>query len=746
MTRLSLRLRPVAAALAFALSAAPAPAAPPDSIILGATYNIFHDEYATDEEFFRQVDRDVAAMVAANLDHVMIFPMSEWDPETRELRWVRTDHLVRRIEEAGLKFVPLLFKQEQCSHWFPIWKYRELPGLWERHNLRNGYPNNRENVDFADPRIFPLVEEYFRAVVARYGRSPALDFYNVWNEPHYAGDADHVVERFRAWLARKYGSLAALRRAWGEDYTGWQEVSPFLNDDWNSSLPGIDWTLFQLELNGTLAGELAAVLRRHDTTHAVTVNPVNTPFAGFERPGGYSQDNWQFGAHEDFESVSYYPDGWDREHSPERQPLWRHNLSFNIFRSAARERRYILTEIYTNAKNGLTLGGYLDYATARQIAWAALANDCKGMIYWKWEPFRRGRQSLGRGLTRLDGTLAPRGEAVRDLGAVLKTHGPLLREARLAPPEVGVLIDMVGLLEVLDHSMDARTRTFMYESHAGLFKALDEANLGADVLRTDLGVTAEQLRRYKILFLPFQVVMRREVAALLADYVRQGGWLVADARTATLDELDLAFRVSPGAGLDELFGADRADWTGQRADFAVRLDPALPGAPAEFSGRFFREQLRVHAGAQVIGAFADDGEPAVVLNRVGAGATVLAAVPLGASYHANAENPVNRFILACCAAAGVRAPATFVSASGAQPSIRVHRRGADRVIYVINPLDTPLAGELEFATGAADAAALRATDIVAGKDQPLSASGGRLRTPLALDPYGVAVLHVAPRN
>ena len=127
----------------------------PPTIFVGAVYNIFHEEFATDEEFFQQVDKDIALMKESNITHVMIFPMNQWDPDTKQLLWTRTDYLVKKIEAEHMKFVPLMLKEEQCSHYFPIWKFREIPGLWEEYNLNNGNKNNRENVDFADPRIYP---------------------------------------------------------------------------------------------------------------------------------------------------------------------------------------------------------------------------------------------------------------------------------------------------------------------------------------------------------------------------------------------------------------------------------------------------------------------------------------------------------------------------------------------------------------------------------------------------------------
>jgi beta-galactosidase len=584
------------------------------------------------------------------------------------------------------------------------------------------------------------VADYFAAVAGRYGHSPALSFYNVWNEPHYSSAAPHVIARFRTWLQKKYGTLAALRRAWGDDYADWSEVTPFLNDDWNSSMPGIDWALFRTELDGVLLGELTAVLRRTDPVHPVNANPVGTPFASGGPFTGYGTDAWQFTAHEDFAGASYYPDLWAREQGVARAPLWFHNLNFDVFRCAAGDRGYILTELYTNAKSGLTLGGYLDAATARQVAWTALANDCKGLIYWKWQPFMRGRQSLGRGLVGLDGQLAPRGEAVRDFAAVIQQHGRLLRAARLVPAEAGIIVDLTGMLKTQLQTAEPRTQNFMQQSIAGVFRALDEANITADLLRADLGLDLARLQRYKILFLPFQIVVRRDLAPVLRAYVEAGGCLVADARTASIDELDYAYTPSPGAGLDSLFGADRKDWIATPGEHRVLLADSAP-AKGEFDGKYFREQLRPHPGAAVLGTFPDNGEPALISNHSGRGTAIISAVPLGASYFDRPANSVNQLLLGLCGQAGVTPPATFVPTLGVTPMIRVHQLGDERVVYLLNPGAQPLAGELVLT---APAAAGHATELLSNESVACRREGSVLHLPVRLAASGVQVFHVTP--
>jgi len=709
-----------------------------NKIIWGTVYNIFHEEYSTDEEFFLQVDKDVAAIKETNLDHIMIFPMNQWDPEKKELKWTRTDYLIKKIEQANLHFVPLMLKEEQCRHYIPIWKFKEIDSLWEKHNLKNNNKNNRDNVDFADPKVFPLVESYFKEIISRYGKSPALSFYNIWNEPHYSSESDNVLEQFREWLKQKYGSLAKLRLIWGDDYTNWNEVTPFMSENWISSMPQIDWIIFRNELNGKLLGKLKSVLLKYDSVHQVNSNPVGTPWADFHNFGNYSVDNWVFTKYNDINGVSYYPDGWERENNLNSYPAWLHNLAFNTIRSASGNKDYILTEMFTNTQNGLALNGYLDKNAISNIAWTALSNDCKGIIFWKWEPFRRGRQSLGRGLTAIDGELASRGEGVKDIGRVLNKYGDILLKARLNKPEVAIMMDMVGLLKTLEQTNEPSTSKFMYESNAGLFKALSEENITSDMLRTDLPLNLEKLKQYKIIFLPFQIVVRKEIADLLKEYVRQGGYVVADARTGTIDEFDYAYRKSPGAGLDELFNATSNDWFGKKGFFTVNMNSEIDKVAYNFDGKYFRDKLITGKNIQVLGKFTDDNSSAVVMNEYGKGKAILSAVPLGASYYINPGNHVKETIMDFVNKAGVLPNAKFISNENYNLDMKIHSDEDEKIIYVINHDEFDKSGIIEINTKEFTVKSIR--NIISDKEIVFSNKDGLLKIDIKIPAEETVVL------
>lgn len=709
------------------------------SMVLGTVYNYFEEEYPTDEAFYKQVDYDIALMKACNINYVMINPMFEWNADTKQRQWERTDYLIKKIEEVNMKFVPEMYGQ-QDSDFFPIWKFKEK-GMWDTYNNGNN-AISRHNIDFANPEIYPLVDEYFKEVIQRYGKSPALGFYNIWNEPHYGSSAPYIVERFQEWVKNKYKTLPALRRSWAMEIPSWDEVTPFLKENWKSSMQEIDWVTFRSELNSVLVGELIQTLRKYDpdSTHIIQANPVGTALTMFGDFGGYIMDNWDIADKNDVHGISYYPDLWERSHNLEPCPFWFQNLTFNTVRCEAGKKNFILTEVFTYTQNGLALNGYLTKDQIKLISWTALANDCKGMIYWQWSPFNRGSQSLGRGLCQINGDLAPRGEAVKEIGDVMKQYGDVLHDAHLKKPQAAILIDYIGLLKTLGQSTESATKKFMYESNAGLFKALYEGGINADIMRMDRDLDLKTLQNYKIVYLPFQIVMRRTVADVLKKYVEAGGYLVADARTATIDELDFAYKVSPGAGLDQIFGADRIDWIGQKDYFPVSMNKTDNNPTFNFEGKYFKEKLQLHKNAEVLGTFTNTNEPAVIENRYGKGRAILSAVPLGAGYFNNPENKVNKLLLNLAREAGVTPDARFISPDGSFLNLKVHTLNNMFVVYLINDEELPKSGTLQFNTG--NTAVKQVKNILSDKNCPFEQKNETVSIPLKIGKNEVMVFLV----
>lgn len=671
----------------------------PEDIVFGAIYNLFHEEFDSDEDFQTRIDRDIPNIAEANLNTVMVFPMNQWDRETKTLEWGRTDYLINQIDKQKLRFVPILFKEEQGRHYLPIWAFEEIPGLWEQH--ANGNLNSRENVDPQNPQVRAWLDRYLEAVIGRYGNRESLLMYNIWNEPHYVSHSDLAHNQFTEWLQEKYSDLNTISRVWGEDYTDWSQVTIRLNDNWESSMQQIDWTLFTYDLNANILASLREKVRELDPSTPVNGNPVGTVWTNYDIGSRYTVDNWPLAREGDIHGISHYPDIWERQFG-KTFPFYRHGFIFNHVRSAAADKPWFLSEVQTYAQNGLAQNGYFDYDTMHLMTWYALANDCKGILYWKWLPFLRGRQTFGRGLCRTDGELSTRGKAVKDVGGVLKKHGKRLFRAHPIAPETAILLDMVGLQKSFEPKNGKAPENIMRQAYEGTYLALTQANIPVDIIRTDQAVNRELLTHYKVLILPFQMVVAEKTAELLKQFVKAGGTLIADARTAIMDDRDFGYAINPGAGLDEVFGVKRVEYIGTHGSHNVQTTSGtLFESPIHYQGVFYRETWDCADSAEVLATFESDGAPALVKNHFGKGTAYLSAVPLGASLFHSPENPVQDVIVTLTQSGGVNALVTWQESLPENPEVfvSIHESDNELIVYLINSSSENFSNNLYFKKG-----------------------------------------------
>ena len=231
--------------------------------------------------------------------------------------------------------------------------------------------------------------------------------------------------------------------------------------------------------------------------------------------------------------------------------------------------------------------------------------------------------------------------------------------------------------------------------------------------------------------------MRKETADLLKEYVRQGGWVVADARTATINELDFAYRKSPGAELDELFGAVRNDWVGKNSYFQVTIKKRNGNEEYSFPGKVFQGSYPADR-SRVLGTFTGTDEPAIILNKYGKGSAVLSAVPLGASYFEKPENPGNRLLIALARQAGVVPDAEFQSDTNSFLDLKVHKGNKTFLVYIINSEGRNKSGTINVRNIDCRIKSIR--DIISNNTFTFQAADNSISIPIHIEGNSVMVL------
>ena len=316
--------------------------------------------------------------------------------------------------------------------------------------------------------------------------------------------------------------------------------------------------------------------------------------------------------------------------------------------------------------------------------WSALARGAKAVNVYAWYPMSSGYESGGFGLINLDGTVTERARAAGAVAKTIDANRALFVNARPTPAEVAIVYNplsyMVGGRQAFSAwSAQSETESMPRRSMLGYYRALFPTNVTVDFVHIN-----KINNHYKLIILPYPVMISEDAAKAIREYVRNGGSLVAEARLAWNDERGRAKEIIPGFGLNEVCGCRE---TAVQMTPSGKTDVTLDGGD-KFKGVLYQETLAPHPASggegHAIAHFAD-GSPAIVTNQFGKGRIMVIGTFLGSAYESDREESLGKFIRSMLDWAGVQHPA--IAPAGVE--IRMLESGADRIAIAFNHNDSP---------------------------------------------------------
>jgi beta-galactosidase GanA len=525
------------------------------------------------------------------------------------------DELMDLAESAGLRVVVNTILENA-----PYWLERRRPGARyvdaEGRAVELGAAINTPGggwpgLCFDDPVASAAADRFLAALVDRYASHPALAIWDVWNEPHLEPASyfpermycycDASLERFSAWLRRRYGTLDALNHAWARRYGSWEEVAPPRRRE---TLPDLlDWREFWFENLSAWLARRAAVVRSHDSRHPVMTHVALSGHAG--QLASHTIDEWTLTEPIDVFGTSSFPT-WLMDGD-----LVEHAFHLETARDAAAGKPFWQAELQggRGRRDGHRSTRHPSPEETTLWMWNALAAGAQGILFWQWRPELLGPESPGYGLCTPAGAPTARAHAAAAVARLVR-EVPALAEATPVPPTVGIVLSR-------------RTALVAFASE-GEIDVYVEAVRGAHRLLFDADVPAvflheEAVERNGIpghvgaVYWPLPQVTSPEIAARMLEFAHRGGTLVAEAGVGMYDARGW-FRSEAAPELEMLFGARVVE-----SDVIERT--ALTAATGRIEGAWALDRIQVE-GAEVIAYGADDGA-AAVRNAVGDGRAVL---------------------------------------------------------------------------------------------------------------------------
>ena len=374
-------------------------------------------------------DEDLALMREAGVNLVTVGVFSwaflEPTPGVHDFGWL--DTVLDKCLAAGVS-VDLATATASPPPWLGHQWPQTLPVTDEGVRLAYGA---RQQYCPSSPVFLERALLLTEAVSARYAAHDAVVMWHVGNE--YGAHTptcycDVSAEAFRAWLARRYGSLDALNEAWStafwsQRFSDWDEVIPPRRTPYfPNPTQQLDFTTFSSDAMLRLFTAERDVIRRHSPPD----KPITTNFMRFFPHADY----WQWADAEDLVSDDWYPDLDDARSHVEGA------AGADLMRSLGGGQPWLLMEQAVSAINWRGVNPPKTTAEYRRWSLQQVAHGADAVLHFQWRAAIGGAEKWHSGMLPHAGPRTRSWRAVVDLGAELAA----LREVAGARTSASVAI------------------------------------------------------------------------------------------------------------------------------------------------------------------------------------------------------------------------------------------------------------------------------------------------------------------
>jgi beta-galactosidase len=662
------------------------------------------------------------------------------EPQPGQYHLENLDLLLKLAQQRGLRVVVQLYL-DSAPDWvgkrYPDGKFVDRSGAVIESQSAPGFCIDH-------PGVRKEIVGFLSELSRRANQFTALYAWDVWSEPHVINWAEfpyltnpefcfcpNSQRRFREWLKQKYGTLDAINAAWYRHFENWEQVEPPRGSTILSYTDYLDWRAF---IDDKLAGDLRTrvdAIRSADRQHPITSHAASPGMFGLPTDGYGNPDDWKMAANADYYGTSIYP-----RHSQSTRP-WPYQMlsaGLDFERSAGRSygKGFWIGELQAGQGiTGMRIADPVRGDDEKYWMWKVVSHGARQIAIYAYYPMSSGFESGGYGLINLDGTLTPRSQEAGKTAQIIAREGRELLEARPAPAQVAVLYNRLSYMVGGAQPSLSRLGNATRDSLMGLHRAFFEQQIPIDFI-SPVDLIENRAAQYKIIFLPFPVMMSKDTAEAVTRYIQNGGTVVAEARLAWNDERGFASDRVPGFNFSEVFGVREKEIRNNEKPILKTLAaPELAGLTAgtDVQTEAFEEDLEPASGTTVLARWPNN-EAAVTSHAFGKGKAIMVGSFAALTYQRHPEAASTKhFLLALARAAGVT-PEVEVSGNGSSEVevrrmlVRVTPRG--EYCFVFNHAAAAADAKITIANGWQTAFA---TDVLTGNPVDVGAGNPRKMIP-----------------
>lgn len=561
----------------------------------------------------------------------------------------------------------------------PAWLTENYPevlngredGVLYRHGGRRHYNYNS-----------PRYQEFCRRIVMKlaehYGSHPAIIGWQIDNELNcevgeFYSQAD--TEAFRAFLKEKYGSLDRLNEAWGtvfwnQTYTEWEQIyvpRPLLNQGYNPHLK-LDYFRFISDSTVRFCRMQADIIRRYKKPEDfITTNGI---FGNLDNHR-MEQECLDVFTYDSYPNFAF---GLDREPGTSTDLNDRH-WSKNLTEVRSVCPHFGIMEQQSGANGWTTRMEGPAPRPGQLTLWAmqSVAQGADFISFFRWRTCTFGTEMYWHGILDYDNRDNRKLAEVKDFYKKLRTLDALCGAE---------FIPAFGLLKDYDNEWDMQTDVWHEQiakaSEAAIFEAAELSHTPYNIIYLREDICLEDLSRYPVLIYPHPVIVTPQRAALLEEYVQQGGILIIGCRSGYKQENGKCVMLPQPGLLQRITGSDVRDFT-----FASPAEPAVQArwtsSETYLAVGSFYDIMEPAAGAETARVLAVyegsyfTGKAALIENHLGKGK----ALHLGSAF--SREN-----VMQLLAYTGVLHPFADIIEAPEGTEVTMRKEGDIRYVFVLN--------------------------------------------------------------
>jgi len=637
-------------------------------------------------------DHQTAAQVGMNIfRHWFMWSAIEVSPGKYD--WSDYDRMMDLAHKNGIKVVIA-----ELVTAAPEWAFRKyshariqgsdgslLGSIISESSATGGFPG----LCLDNPDVRSAAQTFLVALIERYRSHPALFGYDVWNEnTSFGGNpmkmycyCDATKQRLREWLRSRYGTLEKAGKTWNRySYETWEDVEP--PSSFSGYPDSLDWLEFRIDNAYDLYDWRLRLFRKLDPDHKITAHGV----AGtLDDMPSSSHNEWRSAQRVDIYGLTWIAARKGNE-------PWKQFHAMDLVRGGARGKPFwhaeaqggplwMQPQVIGRPKDD---GRIPDADDIRIWNLITCAGGAKGILYCRWRPLLDGPLFGAFGPFAMDGSITPRAEMAGMVAKWANAH-PNVWKSNPVKGDVGLVF--VPESELFNYVQQGAT-AFYSQSICGAYQAFFDSNIQPDF------VSLDDIGEYKLIYLPYPVMLKSETAAKLRKYVEQGGTLVSEGLPGYFGDHGHVGTVQPNYGLDEVFGAKES-----YVEFMPDISDGLMFQVnnSKIYGRYFRQGYKLNGGTEA-GQY-QDGMTAAVQNKLGQGRTLLMGTFPGSGYYLHHDAATKELFAGFLQMAGI-VPTAKIDDASAQA--RLHQGAGGTFLWITNPTRDRRSVKVELSQSAGD--------------------------------------------